>query len=104
MVFFVFSLAGIPLTGGFVGKYYLFRAAVEADLTWLAVLGMLTSLVSAWAYLRGIVMPYFGDVPFSIRPSVLLAALVIAVTGTLLLGLWPGPLFEAAQIAAAWSP
>jgi NADH-quinone oxidoreductase subunit N len=104
MVFFVFSLAGIPLTGGFVGKYYLFRAAVEADLTWLAVLGMLTSLVSAWAYLRGIVMPYFGDVPFSIRPSVLLAALVIAVAGTLLLGLWPGPLFEAAQIAAAWSP
>jgi NADH-quinone oxidoreductase subunit N len=104
MVLFVLSLAGVPLSGGFVGKYYLFRAAVRADLTWLAVLGMLTSLVSAWAYLRGIAMPYFGAVPLPTRPSVLLAALVIAVAGTLLLGLWPGPFFQVAQSATTWSP
>jgi NADH-quinone oxidoreductase subunit N len=48
MAYFMFSLTGIPLTGGFVGKYYLFWAAIEANLTWLAIVGVLTSVVSAF--------------------------------------------------------
>jgi NADH-quinone oxidoreductase subunit N len=63
MALFMFSLTGIPPTSGFVGKYYLFWASVEADLIWLAVVGVLTSLVSAFFYLRVVVMMYFVPTP-----------------------------------------
>lgn len=63
MAVFMFSLAGIPPFGGFFAKYYVFAAAVEADLTWLAIVGVLTSLVSVYYYLRLVVIMYFGDKP-----------------------------------------
>ncbi|MEK6649572.1 MAG: NADH-quinone oxidoreductase subunit N [Bacteroidota bacterium] len=61
MALYMFSLTGIPPFAGFVGKYYVFMAAVRADLTWLAVIGVLTSAVSAFYYLRVIVNMYFRD-------------------------------------------
>jgi NADH-quinone oxidoreductase subunit N len=100
MALFMFSLTGIPLTGGFVGKYYLFWATVEADLIWLAVIGVLTSLVSAFFYLRVVVTMYFGapsqDAPSRLYPA-LVAALALTAAGTLLLGLWPAPWLSLAQ-------
>ncbi|MBI4417919.1 MAG: NADH-quinone oxidoreductase subunit N [Ignavibacteriales bacterium] len=71
MAIFMFSLAGIPPMAGFFGKYYVFLAAVKADMTWLAVVGVLTSLVSVYYYLRLVVEMYFREeVPaVSIRPS-----------------------------------
>lgn len=58
---FMFSLAGIPPFGGFFAKYYVFAAAVDADLTWLAIVGVLTSLVGVYYYLRLVVVMYFGE-------------------------------------------
>lgn len=60
---FMFSLAGIPPLAGFFGKLYVFMAAIEADLTWLAILGVLASVVSAFYYLRIIKVMYFEPLP-----------------------------------------
>lgn len=96
MTLFMFSLVGLPPSGGFVGKYYLFWAAVEADLIWLAILGVLTSLISASFYLRVVATMYLDaptrDALPPTRHPALLTALVLAAAGTLILGLWPGPL------------
>jgi NADH-quinone oxidoreductase subunit N len=100
MALFMFSLTGIPPTSGFVGKYYLFWAAVEADLIWLAVVGVLTTLVSAFFYLRVVIMMYFDDpsrdTPFYLYPP-LRTALLLTAAGTLILGLSPGPLLNLAR-------
>ncbi len=100
MALFMFSLTGIPPTGGFVGKYYIFWATVEANLAWLAVLGVLTSLVSAYFYLRVVVAMFFTDsshdAPARLHPSLATAVLLTAI-GTVVLGLWPDPLLELAQ-------
>lgn len=104
MALFMFSLTGIPPTGGFVAKYYLFWATVEANLVWLAVLGVLTSVVSAAFYLRVVVAMYFHD-PEQETPvrryATVAAALVAASAATLLLGLWPQPFLEFAQ-SSVW--
>ncbi len=57
----LFSLAGIPPFGGFFGKYYIFLSAIQADLTWLAILGALVSVVSVYFYLNVIQVMYFKD-------------------------------------------
>ena len=61
MAVFMFSLAGIPPFAGFFGKYYVFAAAVSANLTWLAVLGVLMSVVSVYYYLRLVMVMYFQE-------------------------------------------
>jgi len=102
MALFMFSLVGIPATSGFVGKSSLFLAAIEADLTWLAALGVLTSLISAFAYLRVVALMYFKKPPGDVTPHLcpmLRLALVIAAALTLILGLWPGPVLDLAQDA-----
>ncbi len=102
MALFMFSLVGIPATSGFVGKSSLFLAAIEADLTWLAALGVLTSLISAFAYLRVVALMYFKKPPGDMTPHLcpmLRLALVIAAALTLILGLWPGPVLDLAQDA-----
>jgi len=100
MALFMFSLTGIPPTGGFVGKYFLFWATVEADLIWLAILGVLTSVVSAAFYLRIVVAMYFTgpkqETPVR-RYAAVAVALAAASAGTLMLGLWPQPLLDLAQ-------
>ena len=105
MMLFMLSLTGIPLTGGFIGKYYLFLSAVQANLIWLAVIGVLTSVVSAFFYLRVIVdmfmrdaEPGHAEMPVNYRPlnwTVNLAAL-----GVLVLGIIPTVALPVIQLAA----
>lgn len=68
MVFFMFSLAGVPPLAGFFGKYFVFLAAVKANMVPLAVIGMLTSVVSAYYYLRVIKVMYFDEAQQPIDP------------------------------------
>jgi NADH-quinone oxidoreductase subunit N len=96
MAIAMFSLIGIPPTAGFVGKYFLFGAAVASGLTWLAVLGILTSVISAYFYLR-VVMTIFmrepqpeGEPIPASTPRSLAAAISVAVV--LVVGLLPAPL------------
>src|SRR5262249_5342159 len=61
LTIFLLSLIGVPLTGGFFGKFYIFRAALESHLVWLTVLGLLNSAVAAYYYLRILVMMYMHE-------------------------------------------
>ena len=92
MSMFMFSLAGIPPFAGFFGKYYVFLAAIKANMTWLAILGVLTSLVSVYYYLRLVVLMYFREGDADLDHSVPLAsmiALVVAATLIVVLGVYP---------------
>ncbi len=100
---FLLSLIGIPPTAGFVGKFYLFGAAVKSGYVWLAVIGVLNSALAAYYYLRLIVYMYMRepeDAPTVLAPSLSGAlALVVALWGVVQLGVAPGPLFDLAQAA-----
>ena len=100
---FLLSLVGIPPTAGFVGKFYLFGAAVKAGYVWLAVIGVLNSAVAAYYYLRLIVYMYMREpegAPTVLAPSFSGAlALAVALWGVVQLGVAPGPLFDLAQAA-----
>ena len=100
---FLLSLIGIPPTAGFVGKFYLFGAAVKSGYVWLAVIGVLNSAVAAYYYLRLIVFMYMREpegAPTVMAPSFSGAlALVVALWGVVQLGVAPGPLFDLAQSA-----
>jgi len=89
------SLTGIPLTVGFVGKFYLFGAAVQAGWTWLAVVAVLNSVISAFYYLHLVVLMYMrepaGETPEAPLGWALRVALALCVAGVLVLGLVPGP-------------
>jgi NADH-quinone oxidoreductase subunit N len=91
---FLLSLIGVPLTGGFFGKFYIFKAALESHLVWLTVLGLLNSAVAAYYYLRILVMMYMrepGEAATraeALSPS-LGAALLLPAAGTLFLGIFP---------------
>ncbi len=100
MAYFMLSLTGVPPTGGFSGKFYIFRAAIEADLVWLAVVGVVTSIISGYFYLRVVYLMFMheGAGEVSAKPA-LNVAVALTVLGTLLLGLLPGPWFTAAQQA-----
>jgi NADH-quinone oxidoreductase subunit N len=98
---FLLSLGGIPPTAGFAGKFYIFSAAVEANLISLAIIGILNSVLSLFFYLRVIRIMY-ADEPsrqFGYLPLPTIMALTVAALGTLLLGLFPGSLIELAQRA-----
>jgi hypothetical protein len=58
---FLLSLIGVPLTGGFFGKFYIFKAALDANLVWLTILGLLNSAVAAYYYLRILVVMYMKE-------------------------------------------
>lgn len=97
MSIFMFSLAGIPPFAGFFGKYYVFLAAVKADLTWLAIVGVLTSLVSVYYYLRLVVVMYFregeADVDKKVPiPAVLAVSLAAALV--IVLGIYPSLILD----------
>jgi NADH-quinone oxidoreductase subunit N len=66
---FLLSLIGVPLTSGFFGKFYVFKAAIDSKLFWLAVLGLLNSAVAAYYYLRMIVVMYFHEPGQSVETS-----------------------------------
>ena len=104
LAIFMFSLAGIPPLAGFFGKYFVFLAAVKAGLVWLAVAGLLASVVAAYYYLRIVKLAYFDqpaepfDVPAAPGLRLVTGLAAVAVVGFVVL---PGPLFEAAGRAAA---
>jgi NADH-quinone oxidoreductase subunit N len=105
LTIFLLSLIGIPMTGGFFAKFYVFSAALQANLVGLTIIGVLNSAVGAYYYLRIIVMMYMReareDSPVaSVSPS-LGAALAISVAATLYLGLLPGRVLEFASRSAA---
>src|SRR5204863_444194 len=73
---FMLSLGGIPPTAGFIGKWYIFSAAVQEGHYWLAIIGVLTSVVSVFFYLRIVVMMYMTEGSETLRPRVPGAAMV----------------------------
>jgi NADH-quinone oxidoreductase subunit N len=103
MLVFMLSLAGIPTTAGFVGKWYLFGAAIQAGYMWLALLGVLNSAVSLYFYLRVVVRMYMvGEASEAQAPQPswpLAAALAISLAFTFLIGLYPDPFLRLAQQA-----
>ncbi len=106
LTIFLLSLIGVPLTGGFFGKFYIFQAALQSHLVWLTVLGLLNSAVAAYYYLRLMVMMYMhepGEVTNNLEPLTagLRAALILPAIGTFLLGTVPGVILTFAQSGAA---
>jgi len=104
MAIFMFSLAGIPPTAGFVGKFYIFAGAVQAGYLWLAVIGVMASLVSIYYYLRVVVIMYMrpgpsGEPRFVPAHPAVSFALLLAIAGIFLFGIFPGPLYAAAKAA-----
>jgi len=103
MLLFMLSLGGIPPTAGFMGKLWLFGAAIDAGYVWLAVIGVLNSAVSLYYYIRVVVFMYLKKETIGSEPKVsapLAIALGVAVAGTLVLGIYPRQLFEIAEASA----
>jgi NADH-quinone oxidoreductase subunit N len=99
---FLLSFIGVPLTGGFFGKFYIFRAALESNLVWLTVLGLLNSAVAAYYYLRLLVVMYMyepGEVTNSLEPLTpgLRMALILPAIGTFFLGVVPNAVLAFAR-------
>ena len=100
----MFSMAGIPPLAGFFGKLYVFLAAVEAGLYTLAVIGVLTSVIGAFYYLRIVKLMYFDQPTENFdRPMgrEIGAILVVTTLFVLLFFVHPGPLLDGAEAAAA---
>jgi NADH-quinone oxidoreductase subunit N len=98
---YLLSLLGLPVTAGFFGKFYIFKAAVNSHLLWLAVLMAINSVIGAYYYLRVIVVMYMrepsaeavaaGPVPFPVGVT---AVLLITFAGTILFGVYPNPVIN----------
>ncbi len=103
MLVFMVSLAGIPPTAGFIGKFYVFMAAVESGLAWLAVVALIFAAVSAYYYMRVVMVMYMRepdasvvDAPQLVASPALSVVLVCAVAGVIFFGLFPSPLVSLA--------
>jgi NADH-quinone oxidoreductase subunit N len=116
MAVFMLSLTGIPPLVGFWGKLYVFRAAVEANMSWLAILGVINSAISLFYYLGVVVQMYMrhpapvspspatgpADTlahrcprrPFSPGRGAISAAILLAAVATVALGVWPGAIIN----------
>jgi len=101
---FLLSLIGIPITGGFFAKFYVFSAALKANLIWLTLIGFVNSAVGAYYYLRIIVVMYMREarkeVPVAPVPFGLGLALALSIVATLYLGILPNGVLRYAQQAA----
>jgi len=92
MGIFMFSLAGIPPFAGFIGKYYLFIAAVKADFTWLTIIAVISSIISMYYYIGLVLQMYFkepADKPLKAELGMSRITLVLTAAGTLLFGIFP---------------
>ena len=106
MLIFMVSLAGIPPTAGFIGKFYLFMAAVNAGLAWLAIFGLVFAAISAFYYLRIVMVMYMREpsseqewhTRLALSPQISIV-LACAVAGVVLLGIFPGPLVSVADLS-----
>jgi NADH-quinone oxidoreductase subunit N len=102
---FLVSLAGIPLTGGFMGKFYLFSAAIQEGYVGLAIIGVLNSVLSVFYYFRLMVMMYMKDSPADQpepEPMALPVAafIVISAIGIFWLGIAPAYMFNLASYSS----
>jgi NADH-quinone oxidoreductase subunit N len=105
MSIFLLSLIGVPLTGGFFGKFYVFRAALDVGLGWLTVLGLLNSAVAAYYYLRILVVMYMREAPAAAeglpqQGLALRVAVGACAAGTLVLGIFPSVILGFVNAAA----
>jgi NADH-quinone oxidoreductase subunit N len=97
MALFMFSLAGIPPFAGFFGKYYVFAGAIEAGYTWLAIVGVVMSVVSVYYYLRLVVVMYFREpagAPGGEENPLALGALLFSAVAVVALGLFPAAILN----------
>ena len=108
MAWCMISLTGIPPTGGFLGKFYVFRAAIDNGYTWLAIVGVLNSAVSAFFYLRIIYTMYFNPVSDEARARLkptnnylIAACMTIACVAILFLGIFPDSALQLARDGAS---
>ena len=103
MLLFMLSLGGIPPTAGFMGKVWVFGAAIDQGFIWLAVVAVVNSAISLYYYLRVVVFMFFKEETAGseivIGPA-MAATLTVAVVGTILFGIYPQMLFEQAQAVA----
>jgi len=101
MTVMLLSLAGFPPTAGFVGKFYIFKAAVGAGHIWLVIIGAVNTAISAFYYLRVVVTMYMrepeDELEFSPYSSTLVLGLIIAAIGVLLIGILPSLMLNPAQ-------
>lgn len=100
----MFGLAGIPPTPGFAGKWFLFLAAIERGAFWLVLVAAINATISLYYYLQLVRDAWTGEVaedapPITLSPSLRVAAVAV-LTVTALLGAWPGPLWDLAELAA----
>lgn len=97
LALFMFSLAGIPPFAGFFGKYYVFIAAIKSNLTWLAIVGVFSSAISVYFYLRIVVLMYFkessSEISFADSRTGLFAVIVASIL-VILLGIFPGSVLK----------
>lgn len=104
LTIFMLSLIGIPLTGGFFAKYYVFSAALQANLVWLTVIGVVNSAVASYYYLRLIVVMYMREPSVETPPEpvapAMSVALVLAAIATIYLGVVPGQVVNYAERGA----
>ena len=104
MIIFLLSLGGIPPTAGFIGKYFLFYAAVQSGFGWLAVIAVLMSAVSMFYYLRLVVAMYLREgqeAEFAITPALRFVAATCLIV-TLAFGVLPQPLVDQVATSAHW--
>lgn len=98
MTIFLVSLAGIPPMAGFFGKYYIFKSAIQSGFLWLAIIGVVSSIISVYFYLRLIIYMYFREATdtssIEAQPRAAAFSLVICTAFTLLLGIFPTYLIE----------
>lgn len=102
MAFFMLSLTGVPPTGGFTAKFGVFGAAVEAGLVWLTIIAVVTSVVSAYYYLRVVYYSFMFDSEDQAVihiPAAAAVAVLIGLVVTFLLGIYPDPIFEVTRNA-----
>jgi NADH-quinone oxidoreductase subunit N len=104
LTIFLISLIGIPITGGFFAKFYVFSAALQSNLVWLTIIGVINSAVAAYYYLRVIVYMYMRDerteAHVAPMPAGLSAAVGICLFVTLYLGVFPNRVLDGAIRAA----
>ena len=103
MLIFMLSLGGIPPTAGFMGKVWVFGAAIDQGFVWLAVAGVVNSAISLYYYLRVVVFMWMKEeAPGAVAPlgPAMATALAVAAVGSILFGVYPQPLFEQAEAVA----
>jgi NADH-quinone oxidoreductase subunit N len=102
MLVFMFSLTGIPPTAGFMGKFYIFMSAINAGYTWVVIIAVIFSAISAYFYLRIVMYMYMKEpketVAIATSPSMGLA-LAITLAGVLVIGVLPASIVKLARIA-----